>query len=61
MNLEGRLSTVVAIEQMYPGHERQAAFIAANCHANPYCVCAGTGVTSCIVNYEAPEVKGPCH
>jgi 4-hydroxy-3-polyprenylbenzoate decarboxylase len=32
-----RLFTVVAIEQMHPGHARQAGFIAANCHANAYC------------------------
>ena len=32
-----RLFTVIAIEQMHPGHARQAGFIAANCHANAYC------------------------
>jgi 4-hydroxy-3-polyprenylbenzoate decarboxylase len=32
----GRLFTVVAIEQMHPGHARQAGLIAANCHANAY-------------------------
>jgi UbiD family decarboxylase len=33
----GRLLTVVAIEQMHPGHARQAGYVAANCHANAYC------------------------
>jgi UbiD family decarboxylase len=33
----GRLLTVVSIEQMHPGHARQAGLIAANCHANAYC------------------------
>jgi len=32
-----RLFTVIAIEQMNPGHARQAGMIAANCHANAYC------------------------
>jgi UbiD family decarboxylase len=32
----GRLFTVVAIEQMHPGHARQAGLIAANCQANAY-------------------------
>jgi 4-hydroxy-3-polyprenylbenzoate decarboxylase len=32
----GRLFTVVSIEQMRPGHARQAGMIAANCQANAY-------------------------
>lgn len=32
----GRLFTVVSIEQLHPGHARQAAYIAANCQANAY-------------------------
>jgi 4-hydroxy-3-polyprenylbenzoate decarboxylase len=32
----GRLFTVVAIEQMHPGHARQTGLIAANCQANAY-------------------------
>ena len=31
-----RMFTVVAIRQRYAGHSRQAALIAANCHANAY-------------------------
>lgn len=33
----GRLFTVLSIEQMHPGHARQAGLIAANCQANAYC------------------------
>jgi UbiD family decarboxylase len=32
-----RLFTVIAIEQMNPGHARQAGMVAANCHSNAYC------------------------
>ena len=31
-----RLFTVVSIEQMHPGHARQAGMIAANCYANAH-------------------------
>ena len=31
-----RLWNVIAIEQMYPGHAKQAAMMAANCHAGNY-------------------------
>ena len=32
----GRLFNVVAIEQKYPGHSKQAGMLAANCHAGNY-------------------------
>ena len=31
-----RLFNVIAIEQMYPGHAKQAGMLAANCHAGNY-------------------------
>ncbi len=32
----GRLFNVIAIKQMYPGHAKQAALLASNCHAGNY-------------------------
>ena len=32
----GRLFNVIAINQMYPGHSKQAAMLAANCHSGNY-------------------------
>ena len=32
----GRLFNVISIKQMYPGHSKQAAMLAANCHSGNY-------------------------